>query len=139
MLRSLMKSQVRDAIATGTSLAASDSVTLDACLMHLAGLSAYERVRVADTDTGESFEACLLAGHPGELHVSVVLADRVRPGDSLTITSYGIFSEQEMADHVPVVVNCGVHGNTGMAAGIGYSSQAEREEFIYNFEWVGDY
>lgn len=108
MLRTLMKSKLHRATVTGADPDYMGSLTLDPDLMAAADLLANERVQVLDVDNGARLETYVIAGEPGSGQVCLngAAARLVEPGHRVIVVSYGVFTDEQAREHVPVVVFC---------------------------------
>ncbi|HDI83237.1 MAG TPA: aspartate 1-decarboxylase, partial [candidate division WOR-3 bacterium] len=62
----------------------------------------FEKVLVADVDTGNRFETYVIYGGEGEICVNGAAAELVRVGDRVIIMSFGLVEPEEVI--TPVVV-----------------------------------
>jgi aspartate 1-decarboxylase len=103
--RTMMKSKIHRATVTGACLDYVGSITLDAELMALADLRAYEQVHVLDIDNGARFETYAMAGGPGDVILNGAAARLVQPGDRVIVITYGSYDEAELVAYEPRIVH----------------------------------
>jgi aspartate 1-decarboxylase len=103
---SLLKSKIHRATVTGAEVNNEGSITISADLADEAGLQEYERILAANMRNGERFETYVIYGARGrgliELHGAT--AHLGKPGDILTIMSFGWYDVEEAATHQPNVI-----------------------------------
>jgi aspartate 1-decarboxylase len=106
---SLLKSKIHRAVVTETDVNDEGSLCISADLAELVELEEYERILVGNTTNGERFETYVL--YAVRNHGSVVLHGAVahlgKPGDILTIMSFGLFDPAEVGTHRPKVIVLG--------------------------------
>jgi aspartate 1-decarboxylase len=106
---SLLKSKVHRAVVTASNLNYEGSLTISADLAEEVGLEEYERVLIGNLANGERFETYVIYG-PRE-HRSIELngatAHLGKPGDRLTIMSFGLFDPEEAQTHSPRIIVLG--------------------------------
>jgi aspartate 1-decarboxylase len=106
---SLLKSKIDRAVVTGADVDYEGSLSISADLAELVELEEYERILVGNIESGESFETYVIYGVRG--HGTVALngaAARLgKPGDTLTIMSFGLFDPAEAGTHRPKVIVLG--------------------------------
>ena len=102
----LLKSKIHRAVVTGADLNYDGSLSVSADLAEVVELEEYERILVGNITNGERFETYVIYGVRG--HGTVVLngaAARLgKPGDVLTIMSFGLFDPAEVGTHRPKVI-----------------------------------
>ena len=106
MQRKMMKSKIHRATVTGTDLNYRGSITIDQDLMDVADLMEYEQVHVLDISNGQRFETYVIAGARGSREISVngAAARLAQPGDRVIVVAYADYSEDELADYRPAVI-----------------------------------
>ncbi|MBV8143283.1 MAG: aspartate 1-decarboxylase [Verrucomicrobia bacterium] len=106
MYISLLKSRIHRAAVTGTDLNCEGSLSISADLAELVELEEYERILVGNIMTGEIFETYVLYAVRGQGMVTLngVAAHRGKPGDILTILSFGSFDPAEVGTHRPKII-----------------------------------
>jgi aspartate 1-decarboxylase len=106
---SLLKSKIHRAIVTGADLNYEDNLSISADLAELVELEEYERILVGNITNGERFETYLLYAvrGAGTVVLNGAVAHRGKPGDILTIMSFGLFDPAEAGTHRPRVIILG--------------------------------
>jgi aspartate 1-decarboxylase len=106
MLISVCKSKIHRATVTETNLHYVGSITIDSNLIKLADMVPYEKVQVANVNTGDRFETYVIEGKPGsgEVILNGAAARRGEPGDIVIILSYGLIDKAEADGFKPAVV-----------------------------------
>jgi aspartate 1-decarboxylase len=103
---SLLKSKVHRALVTAADLNYEGSLTISADLAELAGLEEYERILVGNLTNGERFETYVIYGMRGEgaFELNGATAHLGKPGDRLTIMSFGLYDIVEARTHSPKII-----------------------------------
>lgn len=91
---------------TGADANYEGSVTVSADLAELVGLEEYERILVGNLANGERFESYVVYGvrNAGAIQLNGATAHLGKPGDRLTIVSFGLYDAEEAAIHQPKVI-----------------------------------
>ena len=107
MQRHMLKSKIHRATVTGCDLHYAGSITIDANLMEQADLLPGELVHVLDVDNGARFETYVIEGEraSGDICLNGAAARLVQMGDRVIVVSYGVYTEEELEEHVPRVVH----------------------------------
>jgi aspartate 1-decarboxylase len=106
---SLLKSKIHRAVVTAANVNYEGSLSISADLAELVGLEEYERILVGNMANGERFETYVIygiRGH-GEFELNGAAAHLGKPGDLLTIMSFGWFLPEEARTHQPKIVVLG--------------------------------
>ncbi len=106
---SLLKSKIHQATVTGTDVNYEGSLSISADLAELVELEEYERILVGNMANGEIFETYVLyavRGH-GTIALNGAVAHLGKPGDMLTVMSFGLFDPAEAGTHRPKVIILG--------------------------------
>ncbi len=105
MQLNLLKSKLHRACVTGANLHYAGSLTVSADLAECVGLEEYERILVGNMGNGERFETYVIYGPRAEgiIELNGATAHLGKPGDRLTIMSFGLFDPEEAATHEPRV------------------------------------
>jgi aspartate 1-decarboxylase len=106
---SLLKSKIHRAIVTGADVNYEGSLSISADLAELVELEEYERILVGNMMNGERFETYVIyavRGH-GTIALNGTVAHLGKPGDVLTIMSFGLFDPAEVGTHRPKVIILG--------------------------------
>ena len=98
---SLLKSKIHRANVTGTDVNSESSLTISADLAELVSLEEYERILVGNLANGEQFETYVIYGvrNQGKIQLNGAPAHLGKPGDRLTIMSFGLYDAEEVAIH----------------------------------------
>lgn len=99
----LLKSKLHQAAVTGFNMNYEGSIVIDAELMDEVGLLPYEKVLVANINTGGRFETYVLAGERGSraIELNGATARLGQTGDRLIIFSFAQVSAEEADTHSP--------------------------------------
>jgi aspartate 1-decarboxylase len=102
----LLKSKIHRAAVTAASLDYEGSLTIAADLAEKVGLRHYERILVGNMANGERFETYVILGAPGSgaIELNGATAHLGKPGDRLTIMSFGQYTAEEARHHQPAVI-----------------------------------
>ena len=111
MLIFVCKSKIHRATVTETNLHYVGSITIDPTLMKLADMVPYEKVQVANVNTGDRFETYVIEGKPdsGEVILNGAAARRGEAGDIVIILAYGMMEKAEAVGFKPAVVQVDTH------------------------------
>jgi len=103
---SLLKSKIHGACVTAADANYEGSVTVSADLAELVGLEEYERILVGNLASGERLETYVIYGirNAGAIQLNGATARLGKPGDRLTIISFGLYEAEEAAIHQPKVI-----------------------------------
>jgi len=106
MLISVCKSKIHRATITHKDLNYVGSITIDAALMEAAGLVPYEKVQVANINTGARLETYVIEGrkNTGEIGLNGAAARLGEVGDLIIVISYGIMEQSAAPGFKPTVV-----------------------------------
>jgi aspartate 1-decarboxylase len=106
---SLLKSKVHRAVVTAANLNYEGSLTISADLAEEVGLEEYERILVGNLANGERFETYVIYGARDQrlIELNGATAHLGKPGDRLTIMSFGLFDADEARTHSPRIVVLG--------------------------------
>lgn len=102
----MLKSKIHRAVVTGAEVDYVGSITVDPELFETAGMVEYEKVQIADVETGSRLETYIIAGEPGkgEICLNGAAAKLVNVGDHVIIMSYADLTPEEAKTHKPRVV-----------------------------------
>jgi len=102
----LLKSKIHRAAVTAASLDYEGSLTIAADLAEKVGLRHYERILVGNMANGERFETYVILGASGSgaIELNGATAHLGKPGDRLTIMSFGQYTAEEARHHQPDVI-----------------------------------
>ncbi|HOB21775.1 MAG TPA: aspartate 1-decarboxylase [Bacillota bacterium] len=102
----MCKSKIHRATVTEANLNYVGSITIDRELMDQAQILPYERVQIVNINNGTRVETYVLPGKRGEgtICLNGAAARWAAPGDLVIIISYGLYSDEEIAELRPRVV-----------------------------------
>ncbi|MBZ4671997.1 aspartate 1-decarboxylase [Deferribacterales bacterium Es71-Z0220] len=106
MKREMFKSKIHRATVTDADLHYEGSITIDKDLMDLANIKTYEKVDIYNITNGARFSTYTIDGKRGggEICLNGAAARMVQPGDMVIIVSYGLYDEEELENHNPIVI-----------------------------------
>ncbi|MCR4796363.1 MAG: aspartate 1-decarboxylase [Ruminococcus sp.] len=106
---SMLKSKIHRAVITQAELNYVGSVTIDEELMEAAGLYEYERVHIANVNSGSRIETYVIAGDRGSgvICLNGAAARAGQKGDQVIIMAYANMTPEEIKTHRPKVVFVG--------------------------------
>ena len=102
----LLKAKLHRIRVTEADLDYEGSLSLDPDDMEAVGILPYEKILCADVENGNRFETYAIAGKRGS-HVCCLngaAAHKGRPGDIVTIMSFGCFTPEEAREHLPDII-----------------------------------
>jgi aspartate 1-decarboxylase len=102
----LLKCKIHNAVVTGTDTRYEGSIVVDAALMEEVGLRLWEKVLVANVNTGDRFETYALEGErgSGEIQLNGATARLGQVGDRVIIFAFASMSEREAETFSPRIV-----------------------------------
>lgn len=102
----MLKSKIHRAVVTGAEVDYVGSITVDPELFEAAGMVEYEKVQIADVETGSRLETYIIAGEPGkgEICLNGAAAKLVNVGDHVIIMSYASLTPEEAKTQKTLVV-----------------------------------
>lgn len=126
MLRTLLKSKLHRATVTGSDLNYVGSITIDADLLDLADIVENEQVHVVDVNNGARFETYTIAGERGSgtVQINGAAARLVHTGDIVIVMSYAQYDRDEVAVHLPTVVDLSESTGEGLNRAVRVLSSA---------------
>lgn len=106
MTLEMLKSKIHRATVTQSALDYIGSITVDETLMEAAGLTEYEKVKIADVDNGARFSTYVICGeaNSGIICLNGAAARMVSTGDKVIIMSYAQMTPEEIKENPPKVV-----------------------------------
>lgn len=106
MTVTMLKSKIHRAVVVQAELNYVGSITIDSELMKAAGILEYEKVQIADVESGTRMETYVIAAEPGSGMVCIngAAARLVQPGDHIIIMSYCDMTPKEAEEYQPTVV-----------------------------------
>ena len=105
-MRTMLKSEIHRATATGANVEQEGSVVIDADLMEAASILPFEQVHIASLETGARLQTYAIEGTRGSGAVALhgAAAKLVMRGDVVTITAYDQVAEPEARGWRPTLV-----------------------------------
>ena len=102
----LLKAKIHHAVVTQADLNYVGSITIDSGLLREAGILEYEKVEIADIDSGNRFETYAIAGEEGSgiICLNGAAARLVSVGDKVIIMAYATMTQKEALEHKPTVL-----------------------------------
>ena len=109
MTVTMLKGKIHRATVVQSELDYVGSITIDPELMEAAGILEYEKVQIADVDSGARFETYTIAGEPGSgmICLNGAAARCASRGDKVIIMAYAEMTPEEADRHEPKVVFLG--------------------------------
>ena len=106
MVLNMLKGKIHRATVTQAEVDYIGSITIDQQLMDAAGIMEYEKVQVADVETGSRLETYVISGEPGSgvICLNGAAAHLVTPGDKVIIMCYAQMTPEEARESKPSVV-----------------------------------
>lgn len=119
MQRTLLKSKIHRATVTACDLNYVGSLTIDAELMALADIVAFEAVHIVDVNNGARFHTYAIAGEEGsgQMQVNGAAARLVQRGDIVIVFSYAIYTEAETEIFEPRLIAVDAHNKATAPTG----------------------
>ena len=102
----LMKSKIHQATVTGIDMHYEGSIVIDSSLMEEVGLVRWEKVLVANMNTGDRFETYVIPApaRSGRIELNGATARLGHIGDRVIIFSFAAYTEAEAITHAPKIV-----------------------------------
>lgn len=90
MTITMLKAKIHRAVVVQAELNYVGSITIDSALMEAAGILEYEKVQIADVESGNRFETYVIAGEAGSgmICLNGAAARQVQVGDHVIIMAY---------------------------------------------------
>lgn len=106
MTINMLKAKIHRAVVRQAELNYVGSITIDTELMEAAGILEYEKVQIADVESGTRFETYTIAGEAGSgmICLNGAAARQVQVGDHIIIMAYCDVTPEEAKAHKPKVV-----------------------------------
>lgn len=106
MVLNMLKGKIHRATVTQAEVDYIGSITIDQQLMDAAGILEYEKVQIADVETGSRLETYVISGEPGSgvICLNGAAAHLVTPGDKVIIMCYAQMTPEEARENQPRVV-----------------------------------
>jgi aspartate 1-decarboxylase len=102
----LCKSKIHKARITECDINYEGSLAINLDYMEEAGLYPYEKILVVNATNGQRLETYAIPAKPGEpeFKLNGAAARRGAVGDTITIMSFGVFSEEESKGFLPRII-----------------------------------
>lgn len=102
----ILKCKIHSATVTGTDTRYEGSIVVDEGLMDEVGLYPYEKVLVANVNTGDRFETYVIRGErgSGEIQLNGATARLGQPGDRIIVFAFVSIPEADAKTHSPKIV-----------------------------------
>ncbi len=102
----ILKSKIHSATVTGTDTRYEGSIVVDEALMDEVGLFEYEKVLVANVNTGDRFETYVIKGirGSGEVQLNGATARLGQVGDQVIVFAFVSIPERDAKTHSPKIV-----------------------------------
>jgi len=102
----LLKSKIHQATVTGVDMHYEGSIVIDSALMEEVGFQRWEKVLVANMNTGDRFETYVIPGPPrsGRIELNGATARLGQIGDRVIIFSFATYTDVEARTHAPRIV-----------------------------------
>ena len=125
MTITMLKAKIHRAVVKQAELNYVGSITIDSKLMEAAGIFEYEKVQIADVESGNRFETYVIAGEAGSgmICLNGAAARQVQVGDHIIIMAYAQMTPEEVKENKPVVVF--VDENNGISRIAQYEKHGE--------------
>lgn len=106
MTITMLKAKIHRAVVKQAELNYVGSITIDSKLMEAAGIFEYEKVQIADVESGNRFETYVIAGEAGSgmICLNGAAARQVQVGDHIIIMAYAQMTPEEAKESKPTVV-----------------------------------
>ena len=106
MTITMLKAKIHRAVVVQAELNYVGSITIDSALMEAAGILEYEKVQIADVESGTRFETYVIAGEAGSgmICLNGAAARQVQVGDHVIIMAYADMTPEEAKKAMPQVV-----------------------------------
>lgn len=113
MLLEFLNSKIHRATITDSDLNYVGSITIDADILDAANIKEYQKVDILNINNGERFQTYAIKGERKSkvFCVNGAAARKVQKGDKVIIVSYGYFSEDEINNHKPTVIQIDDNNN----------------------------
>ncbi|MBC1457434.1 aspartate 1-decarboxylase [Listeria newyorkensis] len=106
MMRSMMHGKIHRATVTEANLNYIGSITIDEAILEAVDMLPNEKVQIVNNNNGARLETYIIPGerNSGIICLNGAAARMTQVGDTIIIMAYGIFSEEEIANHQPKIV-----------------------------------
>lgn len=105
----VLKSKIHLATVTGVDVSYEGSIVIDADLMDEVDLLPYEKVLVANLNTGDRFETYVIRGQRGSgaVELNGATARLGQIGDRIIIFAFANVPRERAGDHPPKIIQLG--------------------------------
>ena len=100
----VLKSKLHRATVTDSNLNYEGSITIDAELLKVAQMHAWEKVDVLNVNNGARFSTYIMPGKKGEICLNGAAARMAAPGDKVIIVTYTYIQEQDAENWQPKII-----------------------------------
>ena len=100
----VLKSKLHRATVTDANLNYEGSITIDAELLKVAQMHAWEKVDVLNVNNGARFSTYIMPGKKGEICLNGAAARMAAPGDKVIIVTYTYIQEQDAENWQPRII-----------------------------------
>ena len=100
----VLKSKLHRATVTDANLNYEGSITIDAELLKVAEMHAWEKVDVLNVNNGARFSTYIMPGKKGEIGLNGAAARMAAPGDKVIIVTYTYIQEQDAENWQPKII-----------------------------------
>ena len=106
MLVQVLRSKIHRARLTACDVDYEGSLEIDLEYLEQAGILPYEKILVVNATNGQRLETYAIPGERGKgvFCLNGAAAHRGKPGDIVTIMTFGIMTVEEAAGHPPAVI-----------------------------------
>jgi len=107
MFRQMCKSKIHRATVKESNVDYEGSITIDRKLMDAADLLPFEKVQIANINTGARLDTYVIEGEPGSgmIGMNGAAAHLVKIGDPIHIICYAAMSDEEAKTLKPTIVH----------------------------------
>ncbi|MDP1822430.1 MAG: aspartate 1-decarboxylase [Archangium sp.] len=103
-LRLVLLGEIHSAVVTTVDFDEADGLRLDPELLDAAGFVEHEKVEVYDLSTGSRLSCQVRRGKSGEVGLCGAAALLIKPGERITVASFGWMKEKAALKHQPRVL-----------------------------------
>ena len=100
----VLKSKLHRATVTDANLNYEGSITIDAELLKVAQMHAWEKVDVLNVNNGARFSTYIMPCKKGEICLNGAAARMATPGDKVIIVTYTYIQEQDAENWQPKII-----------------------------------
>lgn len=102
----ILKSKIHRGTVTGVDVSYEGSIVIDSALMDEVGLHCYEKVLVANINTGARFETYVIEGTrgAGDIKLNGATARLGQVGDRVIVFAFATIPESAADSHTPKII-----------------------------------